>query len=140
MPEVPDPLAPTENIATEPASRIRWRTVTYRKVAAWLLVVVVLALGALTYFYPRWWVDLFSGEPRSGGMRGTDPSHQARFTNIDGSVRIRKSNQAQWRQANVSATLEEGDTIQTLGDGMARIAFPDGALYVVKPDTLIVIQ
>lgn len=36
--------------------------------------------------------------------------------------------------------LEEGDTVQTLRDGLARIAFSDGALYVVKPDTLIVLE
>ena len=30
--------------------------------------------------------------------------------------------------------------MQTLGGGIARISFPDGALFVVKPDTLIVIE
>jgi hypothetical protein len=97
----------------------------------------------LTYFYPKWWAnvsDLLSRSQKTVGNTPANPAGQARFTNIDGSVRIRKANQAQWGSANVSASLEDGDTVQTLGDGMARIAFPDGALYVVKPDTLIVIQ
>jgi hypothetical protein len=143
MPEVPDPFTSNDDASIEPASRIRWRTFTYRTVAAWFIVIVVLALVILFLFYPQWWTNLsdrLSGGQRNAGTPAANPAGQARFTNIDGSVRIRKANQAQWGQANVSASLEEGDTVQTLGDGMARIAFPDGALYVVKPDTLIVIQ
>ena len=143
MPEAPDPLTPEDDASSEPASRIRWRTITYRTVAAWLVVLSALALGILTYFNSHWWTDLtdmLPGSQKNAGTPVASPARQARFTNIDGSVRIRKANQAQWSQANVSASLEEGDTVQTLGDGMARIAFPDGALYVVKQDTLIVIQ
>jgi hypothetical protein len=36
--------------------------------------------------------------------------------------------------------LDKGDVVQTAGDGVARIAFADGTLYIVKPDTLIVIE
>src|SRR5262249_9783918 len=84
-------------------------------------------------------VDLLMGGQKVAGP-ATNQNRQARFTNIDGTVRVKRANQVQWSQANVSVNLAEGDTVQTLGDGMARIAFPDGALYVVKPDTLIVIQ
>ena len=37
-------------------------------------------------------------------------------------------------------SLDKGDVVQTAEDGVARIAFAEGTLYVVKQNTLIVIE
>lgn len=142
MPEVPDPFA-SKGTDTSSDELIRWHTVTYRTVAVWLTLVMAVAITLLTLVYPQWWkvlLDTFSGKPKAAAQGLGNTVRKARFTNLEGSVRIRKANQVQWTAATVSMDLEEGDTVQTLRDGLARIAFADGALFVVKPDTLIVLE
>lgn len=143
MPEVPDFLASKGKDSNGSAELIHWYTISYRAVALWLIGLFVVGIAVLTVVSPQWWVPLvsfLSGPQRSGGNTPGNVVRQVRFTNLEGEVRVRKANQVQWTPANVSMSLGEGDTVQTLRDSMARIAFSDGAQYVVKPDTLIVIQ
>ncbi len=143
MPEVPDSLTPKDDGGNDSPELIRWRSISYSTVFLWAGILVVVALGVLTFLYPGWWysvIAMFTGAPKATHSGPAVTVHLARFTNLDGTVRVRKANQVQWSSATVSMEIEEGDTVQTLRDGIARIAFPDGALYVVKPDTLIVIE
>jgi hypothetical protein len=67
-------------------------------------------------------------------------NRRARFTNLDGGVRVRRAHEVEWVTAELSMELDKGDLVQTYRDGVARIAFADGTLYVVRPTTLIVIE
>ncbi len=141
MPVAPDSLPPKSKDTN--AEFVQWHTVTYRTVALWLTIFLGVVIAVLTFVYPQWWRVLLNAISSSPAKTANTPApnvRQARFTNIEGSVRVRKANQVQWTAATVSVNLEEGDTVQTLRDGLARIAFSDGALYVVKPDTLIVLE
>lgn len=143
MPEVPDYLAPKGKKTNDSVGLIQWHTFTYRAVALWLVGILAVVLGILTVWYPQWWALLIEavwGTRMAATATTVSSVRQARFTNLEGNVRVRKANQVQWNAATVSMGLEEGDTVQTLRDGLARIAFSDGALYVVKPDTLIVLE
>ena len=143
MPEVPEWLAPKHKDSKDGTELIRWQTVTYRSVAWSLVGILAVAATVLAFVFPDWraavWKSI-SGTPQVATDNVAPLVRQARFTNLEGTVRVRKANQVEWSAATVSMGLEEGDTVQTLRDGLARIAFSDGALYVVKPDTLIVLQ
>lgn len=65
---------------------------------------------------------------------------QAHFTNIDGTVRVRKASSNTWVVADYSLVLDKGDYVQTAGDGIAKVVFTDGTNYTVKPDSLIAVQ
>ena len=65
---------------------------------------------------------------------------QAHFTNIDGTVRVRKASTNTWVIADYSLVLDKGDYVQTGGDGIAKVVFTDGTNYTVKPDSLIAVQ
>lgn len=65
---------------------------------------------------------------------------QAHFTNIDGTVRVKKIRSNSWVTADYNVTLEKGDVVQTSSQGIAKIVFADGTNYTIKPDSLIVVQ
>lgn len=70
----------------------------------------------------------------------TTGSQQAHFTNIDGTVRIKKASSNKWSPADYSTPLEKGDVVQTGSEGMAKVVFADGSSYTVKQDSLIVVE
>jgi hypothetical protein len=137
------------------AFTISYVTITYRSVI--LSIAGVLALmGLLMYLaFPattnRW---LREGQVLVERMLtkigvGTDPGRsvgveagpqQAHFTNIDGSVRVKKISTNTWISADYNVTLEKGDVVQTSSEGIAKIVLFDGTNYTIKPDSLIVVQ
>src|ERR1700746_926900 len=71
---------------------------------------------------------------------GAASEKQARFTALDGTVKIKKSNSNSWTTAAYDIPLEKGDVVQTGSEGMAKVVFNDGTSYTVKQDSLIVIE
>lgn len=65
---------------------------------------------------------------------------QAHFTNIDGTVRVRKASTNTWVVADYSLVLDKGDYVETGGEGIAKVVFTDGTNYTIKPGSLIAIQ
>jgi hypothetical protein len=65
---------------------------------------------------------------------------QAHFTNIEGTVRVRKASTNAWVTADYTLVLDKGDYVQTSPEGIAKVAFTDGTNYTIKPDSLINIQ
>ena len=134
-------------------SLIAWTTITYRSVLMAILTLVVVA-GVISYFlFPdptrallhkvsdavaRGVARIGLGSPPPPQVR-TGPQ-QANFTNIDGTVRVKKGNSNTWVNADPNVPLEKGDYVQTGSDGIARIVFADASNYVVKPDSVIVIE
>jgi len=128
--------------------------VTYRSVFLALLVVGLMFLAAMHLAFPQF-TD--STVKAAGGMATnllekvagmapapdkaiTGTAQQARFTALDGTVKIKKSSSNTWINADYSIPLEKGDVIQTGSEGMAKVVFNDGTNYTVKQDSLIVIE
>ncbi|MBI1749642.1 MAG: FecR domain-containing protein [Acidobacteria bacterium] len=117
---------------------------SYRTVALYITLIFVAILAVLYLMYPerfanveRKFRDAVSG---AGETPALPVANQARFVNLDGKVEVKKVNSVKWVTADNGTTLNKGDLIQTGGDGVARITFPDGSTYTVKPDTLITVE
>ena len=128
---------------------IAWMTVTYRSVILTVFAVVLAFTAATFLFFPDLGVVKSAKAAFNGTMDKMFPPHptdvkggpqQAHFTNIDGSVRVRKASSNSFVPANYDLPLEKGDVIKTDSQGIAKIAFTDGSSYTVKEDSLIVVE
>lgn len=124
---------------------VEWTTISYRTIALFILLGLFL-LGLVFYLIAPHYVgqklDQAVSWLSSARMPQDLPSkkHDAHFVNIDGTVRVRKAQTQQWIRADFNTSLEKGDFIQTSSDGVAQIIFTDGTNYVLKPDSLIVVE
>ncbi len=133
---------------------IAWTTITYRSILLFVLAVVVAIFAFLYFTFPAPTkaamdtvelrfsallekVGMLSGEGKKSNAPG---QQQAHFTNIDGTVRVKKSNSNTWINADYGVPLEKGDVVQTGSEGIAKVVFSDGTNYTVKQDSLIVIE
>ena len=64
----------------------------------------------------------------------------ARFIGLDGTVKVRKAGTYEWVNADMSIRLNREDTIRTVGSSSARVRLFDGTEYLVKPDSILVIE
>jgi urease accessory protein UreE len=127
---------------------IGWTTITYRSVIMTILAIVAAVSLAMYWIFPNQVRDImnaaqkqlskWAGTPAPAQMRAGP--QQANFTAIEGTVRVKKASSNTWVNAEQTTPLERGDVVQTSSDGIARINFADGSNYVVKPDSLIVIE
>ena len=128
---------------------IGWTTITYRSVIMTILGIMLLVGVAMYFMFPAQVKDLLNAaQNQISKWAGTPPPvqqvkagpQQANFTAIEGTVRVKKASSNSWINAEQTTPLERGDVVQTASDGIARINFADGSNYVVKPDSLIVIE
>lgn len=127
---------------------IGWTTVTYRSVLLAILVVVVGISFVLYILFPEQSKNMMTkGAEAIASMlgKGNDRAEKkgsdtATFTQIDGTVRVKKANSNTWTNADYQTRLEKGDVIQTGSEGLAKVVFPDHTYYTIKQDSLIVIQ
>jgi len=124
---------------------IEWTTISYRTIALFILVgllLVCLILYLIAPVYVGQKIDQVLSAFSSGRSPKAEVSSKrdAHFVNIDGTVRVKKAQSQQWIRADYNTALEKGDFIQTSSDGVARIIFTDGTNYVLKPDSLIVVE
>lgn len=138
----------------KPGVYIAWKTVTYRSVLLALLVVALVFGAAMHFAFPQFTdstvkaassltTNMFEriagmAPPPDKASAGTEK--QARFTALDGTVKIKKSSSNTWITADYNIPLEKGDVVQTGSEGMAKVVFNDGTNYTVKQDSLIVIE
>lgn len=126
-------------------------TVTYRSVAVFVIatVTVVAVIGYIAFpdsQIVRAATSAIARVLERTGVIATTKNvdisgpQQAHFTNIDGTVRVKRANSNTWTQADYSVPLEKGDVVQTSSEGMAKIVFADGTNYTIKQDSLIVIE
>lgn len=83
-------------------------------------------------------IEKVSAHP--GSSTTAHGEQQANFTALEGTVRVKKHSGNTWVAANFNLPLEKGDVVQTGPDGIAKIVFADGTNYVVKQDSLIVVE
>jgi hypothetical protein len=112
-------------------------------------ILALLALGLVLYLIaPRYFGQklkqglgaITAGLGRTTSTEAAAAKREAHFVNIDGTVRVKKAQSLQWISADYNTNLENGDYIQTGSDGVARIIFADGTNYMLKPDSLIVVE
>jgi hypothetical protein len=133
--------------------QIAWRTVTYRSVFLFILLVLAVMAAGFRLAFPEFTqnsvkaaTNLFTtllervAAPSDAGKSGSGTAQQAHITALDGTVRIKKASSNEWVRADYNVPLEKGDVIQTGSEGMAKIVFNDGTNYTVKQDSLIVIE
>ena len=141
MPIQRPPLAPRQKISPV---EIYWKTVTYRTVAGYLLLVFAAVMAILYLIYPEAYSGAMTKVSEAIGAR-TAPTaeltaREAKFVNLDGRVQVKKVNSVQWVTADYRMALDKGDLIQTGGDGAARVTFADGTTYTVQSDTLVTVE
>ena len=85
--------------------------------------------------------DKIGGTGKADNKPGVQSGQQqAHFTNIDGTVKVKKAASNSWVNADYSLPLEKGDVVQTSSEGVAKVVFADGTNYTVRQDSLIVIE
>jgi hypothetical protein len=123
---------------------VYWKTVTYRTVALYAMLILGVVMAILYLIYP----ESFSGAIAkvsttlgAGANANAElTARQAKFVNLDGRVQVKKVNSVQWVAADYRMALDKGDLIQTSGDGAARVTFADGTTYTVQADTLVTVE
>jgi hypothetical protein len=137
----------------KPGVYIAWKTITYRSVALMILAGCLIFFAAVRLTFPQFTESSIKAATnvadraleRVAGMApkagtGTVTAQQAHFTALDGTVRVKKGNDNSFVAADYNIPLEKGDVVQTGSEGMAKVVFNDGTSYVVKQDSLIVIE
>jgi hypothetical protein len=138
----------------KPGVYIAWKTVTYRSVLLILLVVVLVFGVAMHFAFPQFtdstvkaagtlttnMLERIVGMTPPPDKTSAGIEKQARFTALEGTVKIKKSSSSSWITADYNIPLEKGDVVQTGSEGMAKVVFNDGTNYTVKQDSLIVIE
>ena len=118
-----------------------------------LIITIAVAVGVALYFVFPSQAHQLSGKlqavtesvlskiHKSGPIENqSNAPQQARFTSFDGTVRVKKANSNTWVAADYSLPLEKGDVVQTMAEGIAKVAFGDGSTYSIQPDSLITID
>jgi len=141
MPIQRPPVVPRQKISPV---EVYWKTITYRTVAVYVLLILAIVMATLYLIYPESYSGAITRINHALGG-GTDAGaeltpKQAKFVNLDGRVQVKKVNSVQWVTADYRMALDKGDLIQTSGDGAARITFADGTTYTVQADTLVTVE
>jgi hypothetical protein len=137
----------------KPGLHVAWTTITYRSVVLLILAAAVVLFVALRVAFPQFTqntvkagenvasklLEHVAGMAPAAGT-GSATAQQARFTALEGTVRMKKGNSSSWVTADFNLLLDKGDVIQTGSEGMAKVVFNDGTSYTVRQDSLIVIE
>ncbi len=123
---------------------VYWTAITYRTVAVYIGLVLLIVLAALYVLHPEWYSSITDRLSRTLDATPTGvlppAQNQARFVNLDGTVLVKKVNSVNWANADYHTMLDKGDEIHAGADGAARITFVDGTTYTVKSDTFVTVE
>ena len=123
---------------------VYWKTVTYRTVALYVMLILAVVMATLYLIYPEAYSGAMAKVSKTLGASANANAEltakQAKFVNLDGKVQVKKVNSVQWVAADYRMALDKGDLIQTSGDGAARVNFADGTTYTVQADTLVTVE
>ena len=120
---------------------VYWFTVSYKKLFFWVAAVFLfISLGGVALFKDYVIAKLGRMLQAEGTSKTESTQRSGRFMSIIGTVKVKKANAVQWTAADMQTVLDSGDYIQASSDSYARIIFPEGTTYLMKPDSLIVVQ
>jgi hypothetical protein len=112
-----------------------WFTVSYRTIYLTLGLVAALTGAAGYYYYTR------QGPPPGPSPEPTlEASAGARFSLIEGSVKVKPVGTFEWVSADRSMILRKSDLVKTGASASAEITFFDGTVVHIRPDSLITIE
>jgi len=100
------------------------------------VVLLVLAIGGAVYYH-------YFGKPINPNPAIDVPAPTvttARFTSIEGNVRVKTVGTFEWVSADPSMVLRKSDLVRTGTGATAEITFFDGTVVHVRPDSLITIE
>lgn len=118
-----------------PEDDFDWFTITYKTI--YIVVAVVIGLASAAY----WFLIRKPGPPAPPVTAAPVATiTTARFTTIEGSVKVKTVGTVEWLSANTSQTLKRGDLVRTYPSSAAEITFFDGTVVHVRPDSLITIE
>lgn len=121
---------------TNTGVHIEWFTVKRSTIYTLVLALAGLA-SAGAYGYYQVFVDTDELTETAAPV-ATDKS--ARFLDLSGSVKVRKAGTYEWVNANMGMLLGRDDTIRTVGGASARVRLFDGTEYLVKSESILVIE
>ncbi|HEY3119873.1 MAG TPA: FecR domain-containing protein [Vicinamibacteria bacterium] len=113
---------------------VDWFTVSYKTI--YLGVGALVLIGAAVAYY-------FFRSPRTTPTVIATPAATvttARFTTLEGSVKVKTVGTFEWVSADRNVLLQKGDLVRTGGASAAEITFFDGTVVHVRPDSLITIE
>ncbi len=125
---------PQDKRAKNSDSDLDWFTVSYKTL--YLISGILLLLGAGSYF-------AFRGRKPDPPQQVESPQStvtSARFTQIEGSVKVRAVGTFEWVGADTKMVLKRNDLIKTGTGSAAEVTFFDGTVVHVRPDSLITIE
>jgi FecR-like protein len=113
---------------------VDWFTVSYRSVTIAALVLILVGGSAGYYFWSR---NVPTPAPTEEPPTTVTT---ARFTTIEGNVKVRPVGTFDWVNAERSVVLRKSDLVRTGPGAAAEITFFDGTVVHVRPDSLITIE
>jgi hypothetical protein len=114
---------------------VDWFTISYKSI--YMVVGLAIAgLGAAGYYY------YLKHAPPPPPPTEAPPATvtTARFTTIEGTVKVKTVGTFEWVNADPSMALRKSDLVRTGPGGAAEISFFDGTVVHVRPDSLITIE
>jgi hypothetical protein len=112
-----------------------WFTISYRTI--YLIAGSVIAIvGAAGYYFYVKNQPVASAEATPAPVATTT----ARFTSIDGNVKVRAVGSFEWVTADKDVILKRGDLVKTGSGSTSEITFFDGTVVHVRPESLITIE
>src|ERR1700682_1248844 len=98
-----------------------------------LLVLCGIAAGAALYVWKY-------GNPLKNVGANTQTAPGARFSALEGEVRVTRAATRETLTATSDTELYPGDTVQTGASGRARVSMADGSTLVVRPNSTIIVR
>lgn len=121
---------------TNTGLHIEWFTV--RRSTVWAVILIPLFVAGIAYFI--YW-DVNNQRGLGASILADDISdNSARFLALKGNVKVRQAGTFEFVDANRAMKLTTGDMIRTVGTASARVQLFDGTEYLVKPESILVIE
>jgi hypothetical protein len=114
---------------------VDWFTVSYRTIYIAIGVALLVGGGVGYHYYAK---NASPAPPSTEATTATVTT--ARFTTIEGNVKVKPVGQFEWINADGAMTLRKSDLVRTGPGGAAEITFFDGTVVHVRPDSLITIE
>ena len=113
---------------------VDWFTISYK--AIYIAIALLILIGGGAYYH-------YFGTPINPNPVIDVPAPTvttARFTSIEGNVKVKPVGVFDWYSADPSMVLRKSDLVRTGPGGTAEITFFDGTVVHVRPDSLITIE
>jgi hypothetical protein len=113
---------------------VDWFTISYKSI----YIVVLLALAVAGGAYYHYFGKALNPNPVIDVPAPTVTT--ARFTSLEGNVKVKPVGVFDWYSAESSMVLRKSDLVRTGPGATAEITFFDGTVVRVRPDSLITIE